>query len=240
MNIPGFQGTPAWLPRRTIFLTRYGSHAYGLARPESDLDVRGVVLAPREVVLGFSAHFEGFECKDPDVVLFELRRFMHLAAECNPNVLEVLFTDPSDHLGVTPAGERLIAARAGFLSRRARHTYAGFAMAQRKKLAALCKDPAGAKSREAGKAAMHMVRLLRMGREILEGCGVTVKRPDRDALLALRAGDFDPVELDAWAASEDAELARLTAQSPLPERPDLDALDALCVTLMDEGLRNAE
>ncbi len=43
-----YRGSLAWLPQRTIFLTRAGSHAYGLATPESDVDIRGVVIPPQE------------------------------------------------------------------------------------------------------------------------------------------------------------------------------------------------
>ncbi len=35
-----YHGTLTWVPQRAIFLTRAGSHAYGLATPESDLDLR--------------------------------------------------------------------------------------------------------------------------------------------------------------------------------------------------------
>lgn len=238
MEIPGFKGDPAWLPARTLFLTLYGSRAYGLSTPQSDLDVRGIACAPRACVLGFVDRFEGFECKEPDVVLFELRRFMHLACECNPNVIELLYTAPGDHLGVTPAGERLIDARGGFLSRRARHTYAGFAMAQRKKLQALRRD--GTQSPEANKSAMHMVRLMRMCREILETGEVRVKRPDRDELLAIRAGQWRFDELDAWAQREEQQMSEVASKSALPESPDRRALDVLCVELVEASLRDAQ
>ena len=39
-----YHGTLPWVPQRTIFLTRAGSHAYGLATAESDLGLRKVRL----------------------------------------------------------------------------------------------------------------------------------------------------------------------------------------------------
>jgi hypothetical protein len=44
-----------------IFLTLTGSHAYGMSRPESDVDVRGVVLPPKRITLSFYKEFNQFE-----------------------------------------------------------------------------------------------------------------------------------------------------------------------------------
>lgn len=50
--------------RHTLFLGLSGSHAYGLARPESDVDVRGCALPPREVRESFFRTFEQFGATD--------------------------------------------------------------------------------------------------------------------------------------------------------------------------------
>ena len=42
----------------TIFLGLSGSHAYGTARPGSDLDLRGCCVAPLDLRLSFRRHFE--------------------------------------------------------------------------------------------------------------------------------------------------------------------------------------
>lgn len=129
-----YRGNLAWLPTRTIYVTRHGSHAYGTSTPTSDLDLRGIAVAPARYYHGFVDRFEQAESKDPDLVIFDVRKFFSLAADANPNALELLYTDPSDHLLVTPAGERLLAARDAFLSRRAKHTLSGYATAQMKRI----------------------------------------------------------------------------------------------------------
>ncbi len=86
------------------------------------------------------------------------------------------------------------------------------------------------------KHAMHLVRLLRMCREILETGNVTVKRPDRDELLAIRAGAWTYEQLVAWADAQDALMDDLYARSPLPRAPDVKALDALSVKLVEKLL----
>src|SRR3990167_2835246 len=44
--------------KRTIILTRGGSHSYGLNVPSSDDDFKGVCIKPREAYFGFTQKFE--------------------------------------------------------------------------------------------------------------------------------------------------------------------------------------
>ena len=44
--------------KRTVYLCKHGSHAYGLSTPTSDLDIKGVCIAPSETYLGFLGKFE--------------------------------------------------------------------------------------------------------------------------------------------------------------------------------------
>lgn len=53
--------TPFDIENRTIFLTVSGSHAYGMARPESDIDVRGICIPPKKYFLGTFSKFEQFQ-----------------------------------------------------------------------------------------------------------------------------------------------------------------------------------
>lgn len=129
-----YRGNLTWLPSRTILLTKHGSHAYGLNTPSSDLDVKGVAVPPREYFVGYLNRFEQAEGKDPDLAIYDIRKFFTLAADCNPNIIEVLFTDPSDHLQVMPAGELMLANRDAFLSTKAKHTFSGYAMSQMKRI----------------------------------------------------------------------------------------------------------
>jgi len=118
----------------TILLVNAGSHAYGTATPTSDRDVRGVMVPPRDCVLGMN-RVEQYEQKgDPDVVVYELRKYLALAADCNPNIIEIVFTDDADVITVTPLGQRLRAARRMFMSKKAKFTFSGYAMSQMKRI----------------------------------------------------------------------------------------------------------
>jgi predicted nucleotidyltransferase len=216
---------PTWLERRTIFLTRAGSQAYGTALPTSDLDIRGIAVAPREYYLGFAHRFQqAVFMKPEDLTVFELQKFFRLASACNPNVLETLFTLPRDHLLVTHYGQMVLEKRDLFLSRVAAKTFVGYAHGQIRRLQSKL-NPDGSYDT---KNAMHVVRLLREGKELLETGKVNVFRQDREELLAIRAGAWSLVDLLAYAAEATADLDRAVLKSPLPVKPDLEKLDELC------------
>ncbi|HJL18226.1 MAG TPA: nucleotidyltransferase domain-containing protein [Sandaracinaceae bacterium LLY-WYZ-13_1] len=112
-----------------VFETLHGSRAYGLAREGSDTDLKGVVVGPRAWYFGFEAAPEQIEL-GPDHVRYEVRKLLRLAAASNPSILEILFADEADHRVVTPAGEKLLAARPKMLSQRVADTFGGYALSQ--------------------------------------------------------------------------------------------------------------
>ncbi|MEC8422844.1 MAG: nucleotidyltransferase domain-containing protein [Myxococcota bacterium] len=83
----------------------------------------------------------------------------------------------------------------------------------------------------------HLVRLLRMGREILETGHVHVWRGDRDAdeLKAIRAGAWSYERMVSWAETE-AAAVRDIAHPVVPPQPDHAGLDALIVDLQRRAL----
>lgn len=307
---------------RTIYLARHGSHAYGTNLPDSDIDLRGAAIAPRTHVTGFAYTFEQNESKIQrdefgnavvDQVIYDLRKFMNLAADCNPNVLEVLFVDDSDIVKITPAGQSLRELRYAFLSKKAKHTFTGYAIHQLKRIRThrgWLLNPPGAKPerkdfglpenvkitpdmlgaydklvddlKEEGyapnpnvqeivgaekryhaamqnwnsyqswkkqrnparaeleakfgydtKHAMHLVRLLRMCREILSRGEMIVKRPDAEELLAIRRGAWKYDDLIAWAEQQDAEMQELYAKSELPRAPNVEFLNLRCCDIQE-------
>jgi len=119
----------------TIYLARHGSHAHGLAIETSDLDIRGIFVAGPKFHIGYNKT-EQFQDFEGDEVRYEIKKFVNLAAACNPSILEILFVDPSDVLEVTKVGEILLAERETFVTLKAKHTYTGYANAQLKKIRA--------------------------------------------------------------------------------------------------------
>lgn len=126
-----YRGSIPFVESNTIFCALHGSHAYNLATETSDIDIKGVLIAPLDHYLGFSKTFEQAEGREPyDLSIFEIKKFFKLAAQCNPNIIEILYTEPSEHVFVSPIGQKLIDNRDAFLSMKARHTFAGYAKSQ--------------------------------------------------------------------------------------------------------------
>lgn len=84
----------------------------------------------------------------------------------------------------------------------------------------------------------HLVRLLRMAVEIVETGEVHVWRGDRDAeeLHAIRDGAWSYDALVGWAEAQEARLDAELARSPLPARPDVEALESWVVALTERAL----
>jgi uncharacterized protein len=127
-----YKGNLEWLRNNTVFLARSGSWAYGTNTPSSDEDWRGIAIPPIEYVFGTLHKFEQAEIKTPDCVIFDIRKFVSLASQANPNVIELLFTDPEDV--VIEKTVQWESIRYEFLTKRVRHTYSGYAMGQLKRI----------------------------------------------------------------------------------------------------------
>jgi hypothetical protein len=84
------------------------------------------------------------------------------------------------------------------------------------------------------KHASHLIRLLRMGEEILTTGEVIVKRPDAQELLDIRAGKYTYNELLAMAEGKD-ELIRgeLYKNTCLRRKPDVKLASKVLMTVQD-------
>ena len=110
-----------------------GSRSHGLAREGSDTDTRGVCIPPAPYLLGLST-FEQHESERKDHVTYALAKFVRLALQGNPNILETLFVHEDDLLSVNDAGRELLAARGIFLSRQVGQRFMGYALDQLKRM----------------------------------------------------------------------------------------------------------
>ena len=129
------------LPEGLISLCWRGSVAAGMYVPNSDpdsiddKDVMGVYVGPLEHYLGFGRKdvYEKWE-GEWDCVFFELRKFIGLLLNCNPNVLSLLWLKPNGIIYENALGARLRENRHLFVTRKAYHSFSGYAHAQFKKM----------------------------------------------------------------------------------------------------------
>jgi uncharacterized protein len=86
------------------------------------------------------------------------------------------------------------------------------------------------------KHAMHLIRLQRMGTEILRGQGVLVTRQDCEELWAIRDGAWTFEELELQAEKGNAALREAALATALPSRPNERLLDDLCIDIIQRTL----
>ena len=115
--------------------------AHGMYVPKNDpdsiddKDVMGIYIGPLEHYLGFDRKdvYEKWE-GEWDCVFYELRKFVGLLLNCNPNVLSLLWVKPNGIIFESPLGDRLRENRDLFVTRKAYHSFSGYARDQFKKM----------------------------------------------------------------------------------------------------------
>lgn len=122
-----------WAHHRLLLKVRAGSRAHGLHTPESDEDTRGVCVPPKRYLLGLSK-FEQWQSEGGDHVIFSLKKFVRLALDGNPNIIETLFTRPEDRLFVHPLAQSLLRKRDIFLSQNVGLKFGRYAIHQLQKI----------------------------------------------------------------------------------------------------------
>jgi len=115
---------------KMIFTCISGSHLYGTSTPQSDVDERGVFIPDYRYFLGFVNRIEQFEDKQSDTVYFEIRKFLHLSCENNPNIIELLFVPESKMTFCTKEWEDIINNRQYFICKKCKFTFTGYAHSQ--------------------------------------------------------------------------------------------------------------
>jgi hypothetical protein len=80
---------------------------------------------------------------------------------------------------------------------------------------------------------MHLFRLLNMAEEIARYKKVNVRRPEREYLLKVRAGEFSYEDLLKEAEDKIEIVDDLFKKSNLPEQPDHEAADRLLVQIRE-------
>lgn len=302
------------IKKHTIYRCIHGSRAYGTHTPLSDYDYKGIAIAPLEYYLGFSKRFEQSEKyvskgQDIDEVIYDIQKFFKLAADCNPNIIEVIFCDENEVLFCDKFGKMILDIREKFISKRAKFTFTGYAVSQLKRIrghrswllnppkkkpersdfglpidskmsssemgayehvskteklpehimSLLQKEKQYANSKKEwdqyqnwkenrnkerakdearfgfdSKHAYHLIRLLRMGEEILQGKGVLVKRLDADELLEIRNGAMTYEEIVDMAESRISNIDDLYDKSSIPKTPDVNFLSKKCMEIIKE------
>ena len=139
-----------------LFKCISGSCAYGTDTKRSDIDLRGVFVAPPDVFYGLSPVTQVSD-ESNDTTYYELSRFIDLLSRNNPNVMELLYMPDDCVLIRHPLFERIEPGL--FLSKLCRNTFAGYAVSQVQKARGLNKKIVNPMDRER-KGAMDFCHVL--------------------------------------------------------------------------------
>jgi uncharacterized protein len=199
----------------------------------------------------------GGKGQEYDFTIYNIVKYFHLCMDCNPNMVDSLFVPQNCILHITAVGNLVRENRKLFLSKKAWHTFKGYAFSQTHKMAT--KNPeAGSKRKKLRekfgfdvKFAYHVVRLLSEVEQILgEGDLDLQEKGRREHMKAIRRGEVPEQEIRQWASAKEQQLEKLYHDSTLQYSPDearikkllLDCLEqhygslSNCVVQPDEAL----
>lgn len=135
------------LGRNVFLLGLGGSHAYGTNNENSDVDVRGCALNSKNEIL-LRHDFEQVVDTTTDTTIYSFNKLINLLVNCNPNVIEILGLKPEHYLFINKIGEELLKNKSMFLSKKATHSFGGYANAQLRRLDNKSARLAGMEERE--------------------------------------------------------------------------------------------
>ncbi len=249
-----FGGTIAY---ETIALFYRGSVAHGMYVPNTDpnsiddVDLMAVIVPDVRYYFGlrdFGSRGTIERAWDEyDVVGYEIRKYIRLLEQGNPNVLCSLWLNPEHYVHTLPVFHRIQDNRALFACRRVYESVKGYATSMRHRMLSGKYDGYMGSKRKTivdkfgydVKAASHMIRLLRMGAEFLYTGAMMVDRRmagDAAELRTIKLGGYDRATVDRMAAQAEQYLDEAYAVSPLPDYVDHAAIDALAVRCVNEEL----
>ena len=147
------------------------------------------------------------------------------AAKGNPTALHFLFS--RSYAPKPEPWEQVLKSGDVFLSRQAALQFRGFAEAQVRRLQGIGTGKKGQRHELIGahgydiKAAMHVIRLLNEGIELVRSGTITLPRPEKDLLITIRTGNYGSLErVLSLANTLFRELEEAEARSGLPKRVD--------------------
>jgi len=247
------QNAPFEIEDYLLYSCISGSHAYGTATENSDVDTRGLFYLPESYTFGL-LNCQNISSNKEDIMYYSIKKFFELAIKNNVNILELLFMHKEMVQFCHPLfNEFVLKNKYKFLSKRIGYTFGSYAYQQVN--LALTKKAHGTgriqlveKYGIDVKAIAHCVRLYRMGKEVLLTGNLQVHRPDAPFLLDIRNGKYSLGELLTEGKDEKGRMTivggiigeesklfnEALAVSKLPEEPNFNELNDILVKFQKE------
>lgn len=251
---------PVWLQNAIHYETIMGSIAYGVNEDTSDFDVYAVCIPPKQMLFPHLAgHIPGFgkqpeifnnwqkhHIDDPDAEggrgrnydfsVYSIVQFFQKCAECNPNMVDALFTPRRCVLYTSPVGELIRENRHLFLHKGAWHRFKGYAYQQMHKMQSMKREGKRAATVEKYgydiKFAYHVVRLMDEVEQILNEQTLDLERA-REQLKSIRRGEWAKEKIIEFFNDREKQLEEAYQKSPLPYKPDYNKLQELLLQCLE-------
>jgi predicted nucleotidyltransferase len=263
----GLLRLPKFLVGNVHYETIMGSVAYGVSNDTSDMDVYGFAIPPKDDVFphlrgeiaGFGTHrprFEQFQehhvrdadalggkGREYDVTVFSIVKYFQLCMECNPNMIDSLFTPTTCVLHSTHVGNLVRENRRLFLHKGAWVKFKGYAYSQLHKMA--IKEHTGRRAELKEKYgfdvkyAYHIIRLLNEVEQILTESDLDLQR-NREQLKSIRRGEWSEEQIRRYFEEKERHLERAYAESTLPALPDEARIRQLLVDCLEHHYGSLE
>lgn len=232
-----------------------------------DYDVYGWCIPPKEFIFkhltghipGFGPQPPGFDqwqqhhCIDPDALggkgqewdfqVFSIVKMFELCREGNPNMIDSLFTHENCVVHCTKIGRMVRDNRRLFISKEIWARFRGYAFSQMKKMES--KNPEGGRKEIVErfgydvKFGYHILRLLDEVEQLLETGEMDLQRA-REAMKAIRRGEWKLEDLKDWANQKSKQLDIAYTNSTLPAKADIAKLKELLMHCLEEHYGSLE
>lgn len=247
---------PPWLPSTTHYLCQMGSVAYGVEGKDSDSDIYGFCIPPKENVFphlsgeifGFGRQTKRFEQwqehhiqdeeakKEYDFQVYSIVKFFQLCMDNNPNIVDSLFVPERCIIHCNAIGGLVRENRKLFLHRGCWHKFRGYAYSQLHKMST--KNPDGKRLETIKKYgydvkfAYHVVRLIFEVEEILTSGDLHLDQ-NSEILKAIRRGEWTKERVEKFFEQKESALNEAYQKSSLPYGPDEAAIKSLLLKCLE-------
>lgn len=265
LNTLGLIHPPPWLPSTTHYLCLMGSVAYGVAGDDSDSDIYGFCIPPKEMVFphlageiaGFGRQIKRFEQwqehhiddrdagKQYDFQIYNIVKYFQLCMENNPNMVDALFVPERCVLHCSAIGNIVRENRKLFLHRGCWHKFRGYAYSQLHKMSIKTPDEG---SKRAGyvekygfdvKFAYHVVRLIYEVEQILTTGDLNIES-NSETLKAIRRGEWTEQRVIDFFQQKESALNKAYEESTLPYSPDETKIKKLLLQALEHHFGTLE
>ncbi|WNO10846.1 DNA polymerase beta superfamily protein [Teredinibacter sp. KSP-S5-2] len=238
-----------------------GSIAYGVSNDNSDMDIYGFAIPPRDTVFphlqgyihGFDQELKPFnqfqqhkiqdasgnagKGREYDLTIYSIIKYFRLLADCNPNIIDTLFVPRRCVIYSTALGELIRENRHLFLHKGCWPTFKGYAYAQMHKMKT--KQPEGNRVKLIEKYgydvkfAYHVVRLLNEIEQIMAEGDLELDK-NSEQLKAIRRGEWNQHQIETYFYEKEKSLETLYTNSTLPIKADHNAIKDLLLHCLEQ------